>query len=484
LATAVLDQAALAAIRGRFEGEVLEDGDAGYDEARKLFNAMIDRKPRLILRCAGTEDVVATVMLARDTGLPLAIKGGGHGVSGHAMCDDGIVLDLSLMNAITVDPHARTAIAEGGVLWGEFDAATQAHALATTGGRITTTGIAGLTLGTGSGWLERLYGYTADNLISADVVTAEGRLVHASEDENADLFWGLRGGGGNFGVVVNFEYRLYEVGPTVVGGMLLWPFERAGDVIRRYRDFIADAPDEVSGAAAIVTAPPAPFVPPELQGRNVVGVVGIALTDPERGEEMLRPMREFGPPVVDIVGPMPYTAVQQLLDPGNPPGLYNYWKAELTQELSDELIDLSVAHGARKAAAPSHSIMLFQPLGGQIARIPDDSNAITARQAAWACHCIGEWETPEETEAELAWVKAWGPMIEPFKLPGVPMTFSADTGDERVRSTYGDEKYARLVALKDKYDPENLFRLNQNIKPSGASVAPHLPPGEARLRPS
>ncbi len=469
MATALLDEGAIAAIRGRFEGEVLEDGDPGYDEARQLFNAMIDRKPRLILRCAGPADVVAGVLLARDTRLPLAIKAGGHGVNGFALCDDGIVLDLSPMKRITVDPQAKTALAEAGVNWGEFDAATQAHGLATTGGRVTTTGIAGLTLGTGSGWLERLHGYTADNLISADVVTADGRLVHASEDENADLFWGLRGGGGNFGVVANFEYRLHELPPLMLGGLLLWPAERRGEVLRFYRDFIAaGVPDELGGGVAFSTAPPAPFVPPEMQGQHAVAIIAVAFTDPERGEEILRPLREFGPPVVDIVGPMPYPAVQQMLDPGNPPGLYNYWKAELVGELTDELIDLSVAHGERMGR--SHSLLFFQPLGGQIARIPDGSNAITARHAGWTCHCIGEWETPAETDAELAWVKAWGPMIEPFKLAGAPLTFRADTGDEHVRATYGEEKYARLVALKDKYDPENLFRLNQNIKPSGASA--------------
>ena len=468
MAIAVLDQAALAAIRGRFEGEVLEDGDPGYDEARKLFNAMIDRKPRLIVRCAGPADVAAGILLAREFSLPLAIKGGGHGVNGHAACDDGIMLDLSPMKSIVVDPDRRTVVAQAGVNWGEFDEATQTHGLATTGGRVTTTGIAGLTLGTGSGWLERLHGYSADNLIAADMVTADGRAVKASEDENADLFWGLRGGGGNFGVVTSFEYRLHEVGPMVAGGMILWPADQAGDVLRFYREFIATAPEEVGGGVAFLTAPPAPFVPAELQGQPVVGVIALALTEPERGEELLRPLREFNSPAVDIVGPMPYTAVQQLLDPGNPPGLYNYWKAELVEELSDELVNLSVAH--QEKMPRSHALMFFQPLGGEIARIPDDANAITARHAGWTLHCIGEWETPAETDAHLAWVKAWGPMIEPFKLAGAPLTFSADTGDERVRATYGEEKYARLVALKDKYDPENLFRLNQNIKPSGASA--------------
>ena len=465
MSTTTLDSTALAEIRARFAGDALQEGDAGYDDARKLFNAMFDRKPRLIVRCTGAPDVVAGIALARETQLPLAIKSGGHSVNGHASCDGGILLDLSPMKEISVDPDARTVRAQAGVNWGEFDAATTAHGLATTGGRVTTTGIAGLTLGTGSGWLERLHGYTADNLISADVVTADGRVVHASEDENADLFWGLRGGGGNFGVVVSFEFQLHELPPLVLGGMLLWPFERAGEIMRAYRALLADAPDAVGGAVAILTAPPAPFVPAELHGQHVVGVVATVFTEPERGAELIQLLRDLEP-LVDIVGPMPYTAVQQLLDPANPPGLLNYWKAELVQELTDELIDATIAHEERMGR--SHSLLLLQPLGGQIARISDDSSAITARHAAWTAHCIGEWETPEETEAELAWVRAWADVIAPFRMAGVPMTFSADTGDERVRATYGEEKYARLVALKDKYDPENVFRLNQNIKPSSA----------------
>ena len=313
---------------------------------------MIDRKPRRDHPRARTRRTSSRrSALARETGLPFAIKGGGHGVNGHAVCDDGIMLDLSPMKQIRVDPSAKTVIAEAGVNWGEFDAATQAHGLATTGGRVTTTGIAGLTLGTGSGWLERLHGYTADNLISADVVTADGRLVHASEDENADLFWGLRGGGGNFGVVVNFEYRLHEVPPLLVGrhaAVAVRPRRRGAP--RATASSSQDAPDEVSGACAILTAPPAPFVPAELQGSTPSASSRSRSTDPERGEELLRPLREFGPPAVDIVGPMPYTAVQQLLDPGNPPGLYNYWKAELVDELSDELIDLSDRARARRWA--------------------------------------------------------------------------------------------------------------------------------------
>jgi FAD/FMN-containing dehydrogenase len=441
----IIDESTIPVIRDRFAGELLEPGDDGYDDARSLYNAMIDRRPRVIVRCAGAADVVAGISLARETGLPLAVKAGGHGVNGHALCDDGIVLDLSLLNDIDVDPEARVVRAGAGTTWGEFDAATQAHGLATTGGRIPSTGIAGLTLGAGSGWLERMFGYTSHNLLAAEVVTADGNVVRASEDENADLFWGLRGGGGNFGVVTQFEYRLHEVGPVVTGGMVLWPIEQAGEVMRFYRDWMDAAPDEIGGGAAAFPAPPEPFVPEELVGKPVVAVIPISFGDPE----LLRPIREFGSPFADLVGSMPYLAVQQIIDPSNPPGLLNYWKAEAVQELSDELIDLVLSH-SQEIRSP-FTASFFQPLGGALDRVAADTTAINPAAGSWFVHAIGQWATEAESEYELAWV---------------PLTFSADTGDERVRATFGEEKYARLVALKDKYDPENLFRLNQNIKPS------------------
>jgi FAD/FMN-containing dehydrogenase len=460
MAATILDESNIPAIRGRFVGDLLEPGDHGYDEARTVFNAMIDRSPRLIVRCAGAADVVAGVLLAQEAGLPLSIKGGGHGVNGHAVCADGIMLDLSPLKRIEVDPVARVARAQAGVNWGEFDAATQAHGLATTGGRVPTTGIAGLTLGAGSGWLERMFGYTSQNLMAAEVVTADGRVVRASEDENADLFFGLRGGGGNFGVVTEFEYRLHEVGPMATGGMVLWPMEQAGDVVRFYRDWIEAAPDEVSGGVAVIVAPPEEFVPAPLQGKPVCAVIPISFGDPE----LLRPIREFGSPFADLVGSMPYLEVQKLLDPSSPWGFLNYWKAELVQELSDEVIDLNLRH-AEGIGSPL-TAMFFQPLGGALARIPADATAINPNAGRWVVHALALWETDAETEHELAWVRQWGEMMEPYIRAGVPLTFSADTGEERVRATFGEEKYARLVALKDKYDPENLFRLNQNIKPS------------------
>jgi FAD/FMN-containing dehydrogenase len=460
MAGTILDESTIPVIRGRFEGDLLEPGHDGYDEARSVFNGMIDRRPRLVVRCTCAGDVVAGVLLARETGLPLAIRGGGHGVNGHAVCDDGIMLDLSPMKRIDVDPEARVARAQAGVKWGDFDAATQSHGLATTGGRVTTTGIAGLTLGAGSGWLERIHGFTSHDLLAAEVVTADGRVVRASEDENADLFWGLRGGGGNFGVVTRFEYRLHEVGPMVAGGMVLWPLEQAPEVLRFYRDWIESAPDVVGGGAAVLVAPPEEFVPAPLQGKPVFVVIPISFGDPE----LLQPIREFGSPFADLVGPMPYVEVQKLLDPGSPWGFQNYWKAEAVEELSDELIDLNLAHAAEIHAPLTANF--FQPLGGALARVPADATAINPRAGSWVVHAIAVWETEAESDYELAWVRRWGEFMEPYVRAGVPLTFSADTGDERVRATFGPDKYERLVALKDKYDPENLFRLNQNIKPS------------------
>src|SRR5256714_8390040 len=407
MAGTILDESTIPVIRGRFTGELLEPGDDGYNEARTVFNAMIDRRPRLIVRCSGAADVVAGVLLARETGLPLAVRGGGHGVNGHGVCDDGIMLDLSPLKRIDVDPEARVARAQAGVTWGEFDAATQAHGLATTGGRITTTGIAGLTLGAGSGWLERMFGFTAHNLLAAEMVTADGRLVHASEDENADLLWGLRGGGGNFGVVTQFEDRLHEVGPLVTGGMGLLPLEQAAEVLAFYRDWIESAPDEVGGGAAVILAPPEGFVPVELQGKPALAVIPISLGDPD----LLRPIREFGSPFADLVGPMPYVAVQQLLDPGNPPGNLNYWKAEAVDELSDDLIDLILSH-AEGIGSP-FTACFFQPLGGALARIPADAAAINPVPGRWVGAAIAVWGAAGGSARERGWARRGGGLPAP-----------------------------------------------------------------------
>ena len=466
-----LEEAAVQEFAAGFCGELIRRGDARYEEARAVFNAMIDRHPALIARCAGVADVIAAVNFARENELVVAVRGGGHSVPGYAVCEGGIVIDLSPMKGIWVDPDTRTARAQAGVTWGEFDRETQQFGLATTGGRVTHTGIAGLTLGSGSGWLERKLGLTFDNLISADIVTADGEFLKASESENEDLFWGLRGGGGNFGVVTSFEYRLHPVGPIVLGGMLLHPFSKAGELLRFWRDYLEEAPDELGGAAAFVTAPPAPFVPEHMKGKLAAALIVFYAGSPEEGEEWVRPLKEFGPPEVDLVEPMPYTAVQTLLDPANPPGRNNYWKAEHLDELSDEAIDAMVVHAA-KIASP-FTILVILPMGGAISDVGEDETAIGGRDASCGVHAISMWENPAESETHIGWAREFMQAMEPFTIPGIPLNFTSDQTEEKVKASFGSEKkYERLVALKNEYDPTNLLHLNQNIKPSQEQPQP------------
>jgi FAD/FMN-containing dehydrogenase len=464
-----LEEAAVQEFAANFHGELIRRGDDGYDDARAVFNAMIDRHPALIARCTGVADVVAAVNFARENDVVVAVRGGGHSVPGYAVCEGGIVIDLSPMKGIRVDPEARTARAQAGATWGEFDRETQQFGLAITGGRVTHTGIAGLTLGSGSGWLERKLGLTFDNLISADVVTADGEFLKASESENEDLFWGLRGGGGNFGIVPSFEYRLHPVGPIVLGGMLLHPFSKAGELLRFWRDYLEEAPDELGGAAAFMTAPPAPFVPEHMKGKLAAGLIVFYAGSPEEGEEWVRPLKEFGPPEVDLVEPMPYTVVQTLLDPANPPGRNNYWKAEHLDELSDEAIDTMVVHAA-KIGSP-FTILVILPMGGAISDVEEDETAIGGRDAACGVHAISMWENPAESETHIAWAREFMQAMEPFAIPGISLNFTSDQTEDKVKASFGSEKYERLVALKNKYDPTNLFRLNQNIKPTAQSGA-------------
>jgi FAD/FMN-containing dehydrogenase len=464
-----LEEAAVQELAADFRGELIRRGDDGYDAARAVFNGMIDRHPALIARCTGVSDVIAAVNFARENELVVAVRGGGHSVPGYGVCDGGIVIDLSPMKGIWVDPEARTVRAQAGVTWGEFDRETQTFGLAVTGGRVTHTGIAGLTLGSGSGWLERKYGLTCDNLISADVVTADGQFLKASESENEDLFWGLRGGGGNFGIVTSFEYRLYPVGPIVLGGMLFYPFDRAAELLHFWRDYVETAPDELGSAPAFLTAPPAPFVPEHMKGQIVAGLIICYAGSPEEGEEVIRPLREFGPEV-DLVQPMPYTVVQTLLDPGNPPGRNNYWKAENLKELGDEAIATIVSHASNMISPFTH--VVIQPMGRAISRVREDETALGGRNADYALHAISMWENLAESEAHIAWTREFLEAMEPFTTPGISLNFTSDQNEDKVRAFFGPEKYERLVALKNQYDPKNLFRLNQNIKPTANGSAP------------
>jgi FAD/FMN-containing dehydrogenase len=446
-----------------FRGELFYPGDAGYDDARALFNAMIDRRPVLIARCADADDVVAAVNLARNQGITLSVYGGGHGVTGAAVVDGGICVDLRGMKGISVDPQAQTVRAEGGLTWGEFDAATAEHGLAVTGGRVPSTGIAGLALGSGSGWIERKFGFTCDNLIQAEVVTADGRKVVASETENADLFWGLRGGGGNFGVVTAFHFRLHPVPPLMLAGMLIYPAAIGSDLVRFYRDFMLAAPDEVGGGMAFITAPPAPFVPPEVQGHPVIAIVVSYAGPVEEGERVLAPLREFGPPAIDLVEPMPYVALQGLIEPGNPHGMHNYWTADFYETLPDEAVDVFVA-GATSPVSPLTQILLV-PGGGAISRVPDDAMAFGQRHAEWNIHYLSMWPDPADSPTNIEYTRNLSGSMKPYAAGGVYLNFIGDEGQERVESAFGAEKYARLQALKTKWDPDNLFCHNQNIKP-------------------
>jgi len=458
-----VDDNTVSDLQERFRGALLRPHDDGYDEARSIWNAMIDREPALIVQCAGVTDVIASVNFASDHGLLLAVKGGGHNAAGNAICDGGLVIDLSQMKSVRVEPHAQTVRVEPGVLLGELDHETQTFGLATPAGIVSTTGVAGLTLGGGWGWLSRSYGLTIDNLRSVDIVTADGELLHASEGENEDLFWGIRGGGGNFGIVTSFEFDCHEVGPEVLGGPIFHPFEDATDCLRVHREFTAEAPDELCCYAAITAAPPEPLIPEKLHGTTVVAFIMCYSGPIEEGEQVVEPLREFGDPLADLVGPMPFTGLQQLFDEDFKAGARNYWKSQLVEPLPDEAIDI-VVDRAKTQPTPSSDIVL-EHLGGAIARIAPDATAFRHRDAAFSLNVFPRWTDPEKDEAHISWAQEFMDAIAPFASDGVAVNFLSQEGDERVKAAYG-ANYERLVTLKNKYDPENLFQMNQNIEPS------------------
>jgi FAD/FMN-containing dehydrogenase len=459
-----LDEAAIQQFKASVRGQLLRAEDEGYDAARRVWNGMIDRRPALILRCTGVADVLAAVTFAREHALPVAIRGGGHNVAGNAVCDGGMVLDLSPMKGMRIDPTTRRGWAQAGLTWGEFDRETQAFGLATTGGLISTTGIAGLTLGGGIGWLMRKYGLTCDNLLSVDIVTADGEFRRASADEHADLFWGLRGGGGNFGVVTTFEYQLHPVGPMVLGGLVLYPVAQAKELLHFYRDYTASAPDELTTVAVFLTAPPAPFVPEHFQGKGAIGIAACYAGPIEEGERVVQPLRQFGPPVVDLLGPLPYTALQSMLDATAPPGLQNYWKSEYLSELSDGAIDVLVSYGNAIPSPLSH--VDIHQMGGAVSRVAQSETAFGHRAAPFLVNIISTWTDAAENERNIRWTRElWG-ALQPFSAGGTYVNFmSGDEGTERVKAAYDPAIYERLVALKTTYDPTNLFRFNQNIPP-------------------
>jgi FAD binding domain/Berberine and berberine like len=457
-----LDRTALRILRASFRGELVRPGDPAYDENRRVWNGSIDRYPALIARCSGVADVVAIVQFARDTGLEVAVRGGGHSFPGLSACDGGLVIDLGAMKGIRVDPERRTARVQAGVLWGELDRETQAFGLATTGGIVTHTGVAGLTLGGGIGWLQRKLGLTIDRLLSAKVVTADGELLKASHTEHPDLFWGLRGAGGNFGVVTEFEFRLDPVGPTVLAGPIFWPIEESPRLMRFYRDWIAEAPDELMTIVVHRKAPPLDFVPKELHGKLVVSVACCYAGSIEEGEKALRPLKTFGSPVLDACEPKPYVSHQAMFDPSFPHGWWYYIRACDVAELSDEVIDITVDHSMR-IGSPRTAFPIWQ-LGGALARVDDDETAFNGRSAGHTFNISGITETREGFDEEREWSRNFWSALEPHHT-SVYVNFLMDQGEEGIRQAYGPDKYDRLKALKRRWDPDNFFRLNQNIPP-------------------
>ncbi len=462
-----IDSGTIAGLRDGFDGDVIGSEDGAYDEARKVYNGMIDKRPGVIARCASTADVVAAVNFARENDLVVAVRSGGHSVAGMSICDDGILIDLSGLKGIEIDADAQTARVGGGVLSGELDAATQEHNLHVPTGRVTTTGIGGFTTGGGYGWTSSKCGLMCDNLISAEVVTAAGEVVNASADENPDLLWGLKGGACNFGVATSFEYKLYPLGPMVFGGLAAWPVEKAPEVFRAWRDYVDDAPDELSTSMVILTAPPEEFVPEHLRGKPIVGLAGMYVGDVEEGAKAFQPLKDLAPEM-DLLGPIPYTEFQAMLDPGNQAGFRNYWRGEYLTGLSDEAIDTFIEQ-AREPLSPFNQVIIFR-LGQAVKQVAEEDSAFSHRDADYMFHPIAMWEDPADDERLIGWVRQFAEAMRPYQTGGVYLNFTPDP--DKVRDAFGEGKYQRLVQLKDKYDPGNLFQHNQNIKPSKEAGEP------------
>jgi FAD/FMN-containing dehydrogenase len=450
-----------------FKGQLITVGHPDYDTARSVWNGVVDRRPRLIARCGGTADVVAAVRFARDHELEIAVRGGGHNVAGTAVCDDGIVIDLSAMRAVWVDRGGRTALVQGGALWGDVDQETQAHGLASTGGIIGHTGVAGLTLGGGIGFLMRKHGLVIDNLLAAEVVTAEGSVVQASTDEHPDLFWALRGGGGNFGVVTSFRFALHPLGPVVLAGPVFWAADDTTDVLRLYRDIAADAPDELGSVVRLGTVPPLPAIPERLHWRPAIAVICCYAGPVEDGERAVRDLRRHRTPLVDLLAPTPYVAHQAATDDTVPHGWHYYWKSTNLAGLSDDAISVIADH-AYAAGSPRSYAAMFH-MGGAVARVPHDATAYAGRDVAHNIIIDAAWlpdEAGKHAAAETAWARRFLHALRPHRGSGVYVNFlDADDGTDRTHEAYGDQIYRRLAEVKGKYDPDNAFHHNKNIRP-------------------
>ena len=460
--TIALSTDVLTALRPQLRGCLCLQDEAGYDEARTIWNAMIDRRPGAVVRCGGASDVMRAVRLARDNGLLVAVRGGGHNISGNAVCEGGLLIDLSPMRSVRVDPKKRTARVEPGVTLGEFDKEAQAFGLATPLGINSTTGVAGLTLGGGFGWLSRKFGFTVDNLISADVVTADGELVQASAAENPDLFWAIRGGGGNFGVVTSFEFKLHPVGPDVVSGLIVHPFGRARELLAGYREVAAAAPDELTVWVVLRKAPPLPFLPAEVHGKEVLVFAVCYTGEPANAEKALAPLRALGEPIADVIGVQPYAAWQTAFDPLLTPGAFNYWKSHNFTALSDGLLDTLVDYVGTLPTAECE--IFIAQVGGASNRIGADATAYPHRDANFVMNVHTRWRDRGDEQTAIKWAREFFAATAPHATGGVYVNFMPEDETERVPGAYG-ANYARLAALKAKYDPGNLFRLNQNVQP-------------------
>ncbi|MFE7776335.1 FAD-binding oxidoreductase [Streptomyces sp. NPDC057445] len=462
-ANSVLGEATIGELEAELRGTVVRPGDASYEEARTIWNAAHDRKPALVVRCAGTADVMRAVEFARSQDLRVAVRGGAHSIAGFSTCDGGIVIDLSAMKGAWVDPVRRRAVAQPGLTWADLDRETQAFGLATPGGLVSTTGIAGFTLGGGLGWLVRRHGLASDNLVAADIVTADGRFVHASADENPDLFWALRGGGGNFGVVTSFEYELHPVGPQVLAGLIFYPLDEAQQVIKGWRDQIAGMPDELTTLVNLTTAPPLPFLPEEVHGTRIVVIAGMHSGSADAAEAAVRPLRTLGTPIADVMGPMPYVAMQSLLDPLWTSGAYNYFTSAFI-DASDAAID-AVTQRHLTTPTPASELHLHQ-LGGAFSRVPADATAFSQRDAGVLCNVVARAPEPTGFEEHAAWAREAREEMARHGNGATYVNFTGDAAEDKVRASYPRGVHDRLVRVKDEYDPTNLFRLNQNIRPS------------------
>jgi len=464
-ATVGLGTEAIEALRGRLRGALCLPGEPGYDQARTIWNAMIDRRPGAIVRAAGAADVIHAVRLAKEHGLSLAVRGGGHNIAGNAVCDGGLMIDLTPMKSVRVDSSGRTARVEPGVTLGEFDREAQAFGLATPLGINSTTGVAGLTLGGGFGWLSRKHGLTIDNLLSADVVTADGERVHASEKENPDLFWAVRGGGGNFGIVTSFEFRLHPVGPEVLSGLIVHPFSAARELFDGYRRFTAAAPEELTCWVVLRKAPPLPFLPAEVHGTEIMVFALCYVGDREKGRKAIAPLQALGKPIADVVGENPFVGWQTAFDPLLTPGSRNYWKSHDFVELGDAAIRVMLDHAGR-LPTPECEIFVGH-LGGAVNRVPPGATAYPHRDVQFVLNVHTRWGDPSQDQKCIAWARELFDQMAPHATGGVYVNFMPEDEAQRVRSGAYGPNYERLAKLKTRYDPGNLFRLNQNIRPAG-----------------